>query len=420
VTTPAAESPRVAAHAPDAVAPFPGNPRFPLLDGLRAIAAGSILITHVASDSGFNTGNPLGAYTARLNAGVALFFVISGFLLYRPFLAARFEGRPLPCLRDYARRRVLRIVPAYWLAVTILGIAVGLCGVFTSQWWVYYLFLQSYSSSTVICGIGPAWSLSIEVAFYCALPLWVLLMARAQRGRPRQAMVRIEAAGLLVIGLASLGLRTWWHAKVGHQTSVDASIAGNVDWFCWGMALALASVALHEREHLSRAGSVVVRHPWVPWALAGFLLWLDSTQLGMVRSFPPVYTNAQWLAEHLIFPAMGFLLALPAVFGDPRHGMTRRVLGCRPLAWFGLVSYGVFLWHQPLMRPLMDAGAMHVLPGHQPFLSLLLVVTAVSLAVAALSYYLVERPILRFKDGGRRRPPGTSARSQEPAPVVAG
>ena len=126
--------------APDAVAPPPGNPRFPLFDGMRAIAAGSILVTHVAAITSFNLLNPLGAYTARLNMGVAFFFVISGFLLYRPFLAARFAGRPPPRIRDYARRRVLRIVPAYWLALTVLAATAGLCGVFTGDWWNYYGF----------------------------------------------------------------------------------------------------------------------------------------------------------------------------------------------------------------------------------------------------------------------------------------
>ena len=194
--------------APDAVAPPPGNPRFPLFDGLRAIAAGSILVTHVAAITSFNRLNPLGAYTARLNMGVAFFFVISGFLLYRPFLAARFAGRPGPRIRDYARRRVLRIVPAYWLALTVLAATVGLCGVFTGDWWIYYGFLQNTRLSTTLCGIGAAWSLAIEASFYVALPIWALLMARVQRGRPARTMVRIEIAALLAISLFSIGWRT--------------------------------------------------------------------------------------------------------------------------------------------------------------------------------------------------------------------
>src|SRR4051794_41542872 len=106
----------VTPRPPDAVAPPPGNPRFPLLDPLRAVAALCIVVTHTAAYSHFNSLNPLGAWTARLDCGVAIFFVLSGFLLYRPFVAARLGGRPGPSVGRYARRRLLRIIPAYWVA----------------------------------------------------------------------------------------------------------------------------------------------------------------------------------------------------------------------------------------------------------------------------------------------------------------
>jgi peptidoglycan/LPS O-acetylase OafA/YrhL len=401
--------------APDAVAPPPGNPRFPLFDGLRAIAAGSILVTHVAAITTFNIANPLGAYPARLNMGVAFFFVISGFLLYRPFLAARFAGRPAPRIRDYARRRVLRILPAYWLALTILAATVGLCGVFTGDWWIYYLLLQNNSQTTTLCGIGAAWSLAIEASFYVALPLWALLMARVQRGRPARTMVRIELAALLTISLVSIGARTWAFAAHGKQSDVDISLLGNADWFAYGMVLALASVALAGRERQSRVVRVISDHAWVPWALAAFLWWLDATQLGMDRGLPPIYNDGRWLEEHLLFPLVGFLLALPAVFGDPRRGLPRRILGHRLLAWVGLVSYGLFLWHQPLMTPLINHGGDDLIPG-MPFVSLLVSLGAVSLAIAAASYYVVERPILRYKD--RRRPPPAPAAESKPSTAV--
>jgi peptidoglycan/LPS O-acetylase OafA/YrhL len=402
--------------APDAVAPPPGNPRFPLFDGVRAFAAGTVLIGHVAAITAFNVANPLGAYTARLNMGVAFFFVISGFLLYRPFLAARFAGRPVPRIRDYARRRVLRILPAYWLALTVLTVLVGLCGVFTHDWWKYYLLLQNTSQATVLCGIGAAWSLCIEAAFYIALPLWALLMARVQRGRSGRTMMRIEVAALLTVSLVSIAVRTWAFATYDRQTNVDVSLLGNADWFAYGMALALASVYLAGRERESRIVRVISDHAWVPWALAAFLWWLDATQLGMDRALPPVYNGPRWLEEHLIFPLIVLLVALPAAFGDPRRGLPRKVLGHPFLAWFGLVSYGVFLWHQPLMAPVIERGGDAIIPG-MPFVSLLVSMLAVSMAVAAASYYLVERPILRFKD--RRRPPPAAATATEAPPRAA-
>jgi peptidoglycan/LPS O-acetylase OafA/YrhL len=350
--------------------------------------------------------------------GVAFFFVISGFLLYRPFLAARFAGRPGPRIRDYARRRVLRIVPAYWVALTILAATVGLCGVFTGDWWVYYGLLQNTRLSTTLCGIGAAWSLAIEASFYVALPIWALLMARLQRGRPARTMVRIEIAALLAISLFSIGWRTIAFAVHGTQSRVDILLLGNADWFAYGMGLALATVVLAGRERESRVVRVIADHAWVPWALAALLWWLDATQLGMSRTLPPAYNGAQWLAEHLIFPLIGFLLALPAAFGDQRRGLPRRVLGNPLLAWFGLVSYGVFLWHQPLMPKVINAGGDDLIPG-SPFLSLLLSLGAVSLAIAAASYYLVERPILRFKDRRRRPPPAPAAESKPPTAVPA-
>jgi peptidoglycan/LPS O-acetylase OafA/YrhL len=406
--------------APDAVAPPPGNPRFPLFDGVRAFAAGTVLVGHVGAITAFNVINPLGAYTARLNMGVAFFFVISGFLLYRPFLAARFAGRPVPRIRDYARRRVLRILPAYWLALTVLTATVGLCGAFSRDWWIYYGLLQNNSQATVLCGIGAAWSLCIEAAFYVALPLWALLMARVQRGRSSGAMVRVEVAALVAVSLVSIGARTWAYAAYGQQSDVDISLLGNADWFAYGMGLALASVVLAGRERDSRIVRIVSDHAWVPWALAAFLWWLDATQLGMDRALPPVYNGTRWFEEHLIFPLIGLLVALPAAFGDPRRGVPRRILGHPLLGWFGLVSYGVFLWHQPLMAPVIEHGGDAIIPG-MPFVSLLVSMLAVSMAVAAASYYLVERPILRFKD--RRRPPpatATEAPPRVPAPASAG
>jgi peptidoglycan/LPS O-acetylase OafA/YrhL len=410
VTTLAAESPRAAVTAPDALAPPPGNPRFPLMDGLRAIAAMSIVVTHCSGLTGFNTANALGAYTARLNAGVAMFFVLSGFLLYRPFLAARFEGRPRPRIRDYARRRLLRIVPAYWLALTVLAATVGLPGVFTGDWYVYYGFLQVYSPNWILGGIGPAWSLCVEMSFYVALPVIALGLARLQRGRRRETMIRIEAAALGGLALAALAFRTWLHAD--DPTSVlQSTLLCNLDWFCAGMGLALASVASTGREEQGAAARLLARRAWPSWAAAAAVLWVMSTRLGLPRGYPPFYDGAHWLAEHVLYITFGTLLALPAVFGDPRDGAIRRLLGHPVLSWLGLVSYGVFLWHAPLLVNAWQNGAGDVLPFSLPFVSSLLVTAASATACAALSYYLVERPILRFKDRGRRPPPASASRT---------
>ena len=117
--------------------PVVRQPRhFACFDGLRAIVAVSVLLLHTAWVSGFTSRSSLGAYTSRLEIGVSVFFLISGFLLYRPFAVSHLTGRTAPNRRRFWERRLLRIVPAYWLALTVLtymvhavSVGAGLAGV---------------------------------------------------------------------------------------------------------------------------------------------------------------------------------------------------------------------------------------------------------------------------------------------------
>lgn len=400
-----------AATAP-AFTPPPGNPRFPLLDAMRAIAALSILFTHAAGASNFNTDNVLGAYTARLNFGVTIFFLLSGFLLYRPFVAARREGRPPIRIRDFVRRRVLRIVPGYWLALALLAIYPGLMG-FGDHWWRFFSFTQIYWFASVTQGIFPAWTLCIEASFYVALPFLALAIARL---RPS---VRGELALLGGLALTTIGLRTILQAGGGF-TVAQNTLASFMDWFAWGMMLAVVSVATHGSEARSPVLSVIVRRPWVPWAGAAVVFWFVATQMGLSRGFFIVYTNANYLGEHIGYALCAALLLLPAVFGDWAGGWPRRILAWPVLGWLGLVSYGIFLWHGPVMLEINKHGAQGWLPG-SGLLSLALSGGAISLACATASYYLVEKPALRFKDRRASRRPGRRAASaSEPAAGRAG
>ena len=151
-----------------ALAPPPGNPRFPLFDGLRAIAALGVLTFHSFELSGKLGLGLSGRFAEVAVNGVLLFFVISGFLLYRPYVAAHSHGHGGPSRARYARRRALRIVPAYWTVLTLLAIYPGIRGVFSGDWWRYYGFLQLYSGRTLGGGIQVAWTLSVEVSFYVA------------------------------------------------------------------------------------------------------------------------------------------------------------------------------------------------------------------------------------------------------------
>jgi peptidoglycan/LPS O-acetylase OafA/YrhL len=394
----------MAAAPSPALAPPPGNPRFPLLDALRGFAAFAIVFTHTASVTNFSADNWFGQFTARLNIGVALFFLLSGFLLYRPFVAARYDAsRPAIRIRDYTRRRVLRIVPAYWVALTVLAVFPGLIAFWDGPWWRSYLFTQIYYREGIISqGIFPAWTLCIEVTFYLALPFLAAAIGRVAGRR-----LRVELLLLASLACASLIVRSVLQAAGGAYV-VQNTIVCFLSWFCVGMAMAAVSVAYWGRERESVVLRVVVERPWVPWLLAAFGFWVVSTQLNLSRSFFATYSSVSYQAEHLLFVLVSMLLMLPAVYGDWNGGLIRRVLGWRWFAWLGLISYGVFLYHGPFVLWLAEHQAHEWIPG-SGYLSMTLVACAISIACAAASYYLVERPALRFKDRGSSR--ASSARA---------
>src|SRR5437763_2343988 len=165
--------------------------RFPLFDSLRALAALSVLgfpavYTSRLIVAGFHAPG-LDRYVAHLDVGVTIFFLISGFLLYRPFARARLEGEPMPSAGAYAWRRLLRIVPAYWLALTVLGIWLSFPGLFQFHNAIrYYGFAQIYRGDTSLGGIGQAWTLCVAATFYVMLPVYALALRPLSARSPRR------------------------------------------------------------------------------------------------------------------------------------------------------------------------------------------------------------------------------------------
>lgn len=390
------------AEAQPVVAPPPGNPRFPLIDSVRAIAALCVFGLH-AGVSFVWAGSWYAPFVGRLDIGVTVFFLISGFLLYRPFVAARFGQAPPPNIASYARSRALRILPAYWFALTVLAIYPGLTAVFTEGGWRYYLFMQQYFPYYTYGGIAQAWSLCVEVSFYLALPLIVLFASRFASGGTRQARLRHELLFLGGLCLFALGYRLLVSRGATPEfltgparfTLVPGSwveaLPGTIDWFAFGMALAVLSVAAHGREQRSMLIRVVERAPGLCWA-AALLLFVGAVELHVVADFPDVFSPLQWHASHLLYGLIAVLVLLPAVFGDNRSGFPRRVLANRLLAWLGLVSYGIFLWHVRILEELAHRSSA-------PNVVLVAIAFAITVGCAAVSYYAVERPLLRFKYG---------------------
>jgi peptidoglycan/LPS O-acetylase OafA/YrhL len=399
---------------PDAVAPPPRHPRFPQIDGLRALAVACVVAVHCAVFSGALNGSVGGRLLAHLNVGVTIFFVISGFLLYRPFIARRNDGPEAPAVATYAKRRLLRIYPAWWLVLTVLLVIPGLPSANYGHVWPMYLLLHTLpvssgplcSAQISECGLAQTWSLVAEVTFYAALPLYARATERATRGLPLRSWVVAQAAALTALSALSLALQ---YALAPVPSWVGWSVAGTVTWFALGMGLAVASVALEGGAATRRASALVRRGGWAAWLLA------VAIYVGLGRWLPPtpfVLGAGHQLAISLAFGAIALLLVAPAAFVTGQGQWVLRITTARPVAWVGLVSYGIFLWHYAIVLKL-SANA----PFRGSFWLLLAATAALATACAAVSYYTLERPAMRLKYGSlgsagtaRRRRSGPSPR----------
>ncbi len=395
----AAPAPAAAVAAPEAVAPPPGNPRFPLFDGLRAIAALSVLVYHSAFMAGASLGPAVPSRLLdQLNVGVAVFFVISGFLMYRPLLAARAALGPPVRIRDYARRRVLRIVPGYWVALTVLAIFPGLPDMFSGHWWVYYGFLQDYDGPRALDGIGVAWTLGCEVVFYAMLPFLSIAFDRVARTRGRRVWWPFELAALAGLCVTSAIYRALVN---GHVTRITGnSFVGTFAWFGLGMMLALASVTLAADPGVRLRA--VRRYSALGWPLAIVAYVYLSLGLPYTNGNPFLARpdDAYVVAWYALSGIVAACLVVPAVFAVGSQTAVARLLAWRPLAWLGLISYGIYLYHNPLLLWISNGQVGSVHPALR-LAWLTLVTVAAGVLAAALSYYLVERPFLRLKERPR-------------------
>jgi peptidoglycan/LPS O-acetylase OafA/YrhL len=407
--------------AAEAVAGPAGRlPALPMLDGLRAVAAAAVLLAHVAFQTGEVSRGAGGAFLGRFDAGVAVFFVLSGFLLYRPHTAALRAGSPPPSVRRYALRRAARILPAYWLALAavVLTASSAPAGQVGTHLWLGQTYLGS-----LFPAFSQTWSLCAEVAFYAALPLLALLVRRAA-ARHGAAGEGWALAGLAAAGYGYIALVR----GAGLPDRALLWLPGHLDWFAAGMAVAAlwarsAVPAGTEADgpgaagggRLARAAQLLARWPGTCWAAAAVLLWLAATPVAGPLTLEPIPGLAA-LVKEAAYAVIGSLLLLPAALGDPRSGGLAGALAHPVSRFLGRISYGVFLWHLLVLR------GVYALTGWEPFSGRL--VTAAVLTVlgsvlaATASWVVLERPALRLAErlaGGRARPEPPAVASPRPA-----
>jgi peptidoglycan/LPS O-acetylase OafA/YrhL len=353
-------------------------------DGLRGIAVLLVTVYHFFLTLPSMT-NYHGLHLAfQLRAGVWVFFVISGFLLYRPHAIALVEGRAGPDLRRYARSRVLRIWPAYAVALTILVAATHLIEISSFGAYLAHLFLlQNYLPSQFAEGLGPAWSLVVEVGFYAMLPVYAVAVRALAR---RVGAWRAEVGGL--VALVATGFA--WQLIFGDERLPLTWLPAFLPTFAVGMAAAV--FVAHGRTHLLGR---VARYDVACWCVGIGLLALKGVTVGAEG-----YTEGFRFGRQLFFTGCAAFLVLPAVFGTA-GSTTDRALRAWPLHGLGVISYGVFLWNTSMIHWANNEwiGYGASAPRH---LFVAVTAGAALVAVGTASWYLVERPALRLKDRPRR------------------
>jgi peptidoglycan/LPS O-acetylase OafA/YrhL len=384
------------------------------IEGMRAIAAGSVLLYHVwlySAPGGRSVD--LGILTKvfdNLRAGVTLFFVLSGFLLFRPYVAAALRGTASPSLRQYLRNRALRIIPAYWVILLVVALVFEHVLLRHPEQLAANAFLvQDYVPSYIFGpGIVPAWSLAIEVVFYFCVPvLGAAAIVLARRGRVRA----VWAAFVPVLFMVALG----WGSKAAiHVFDLGrvwaVAFPAHADWFAGGMTLAVLRILWEDgRLRLPRF-----------WRLPALLVALGLGALAVHAYYIGKLSYLEYQTPIVVSCTVALAFV---VLAEPGSRLVY-VLTRRPFVAAGLASYSVFLWHDPLLRFLRAHDLTW--SGRPGFLLNVVVIGVVTVVLSTLSYVYVEKPALSRKRSWQRAEPsasgapkGASPRDELPAPAEA-
>lgn len=351
-----------------------GADRIPSLTGVRAVAAILVLATHAAYTTGKYTHGYLGVLYSRMEIGVPIFFVLSGLLLFGPWVRAAVAGAPPPSLRRYARHRVRRIMPAY--AVTVLAAYLIYhfrnAGPNPGHSWggllrnltLTQIYTDSYLYSHLHQGLTQMWSLAVEVAFYAVLPALAFLLLVALCRRRWQP-------GLLLAGLGGLALISPAWMVLVHTTDFlpDGAplwLPGYLAWFVGGMVLAV----------LAAMGVRVYWFIAIPLAVVCYLI-AATPIVGEPTTSPTGL--AQAVVKIAFYAVIATLVVAPLALGD--RGCYTRLLASRPMVWLGEISYEIFLVHLIVMEfAMVEILHWQVYTGSMP--ALFIVTLALTIPVA--------------------------------------
>ncbi|MCZ0983656.1 acyltransferase [Streptomyces diastatochromogenes] len=385
------------------------------LDGVRGLCAMVVVITHVAFSTGVVLGSESGPpqqgiwsiLAVGLEVGLGPFFILSGLLLYKPFARHALAGTAKPRLGPFFLRRGLRLMPGYWLLTAFCLLVLNFTSI-NSVWYVLrpLLLMQDYDF-VWYAGMDPTWTIPTEAQFYIILPALALLMHKLARGVEDPA----RKVRRMMIPLAVLVLGGWAFAGYMHMAHLGPWPPefwwpfSRIGLFAIGMGLALLSVRAEQSpDNIPALYRAARKRPNLFWlgALASYLI-ICSAPLGTAGTWD--YGGPEFaLLQHVGFLVFAFLLMVPLVAPKASSPLMDTALSNAPTRFLGRISYGIYLWHFVVMYLYFRSGSIFGAPpvpaalliGKVGFWEMLAVVVVGTIAIATLSYYFFERPLLRF------------------------
>jgi peptidoglycan/LPS O-acetylase OafA/YrhL len=361
------------------------------LTGLRGFAALWVLLFHVWGAAGprrmtLELGGLNLDFTPFFSigwAGVQVFFVLSGFLLALPYVDWRAGRRDRPRTLPYLARRCARVLPGYYLQLLILLLIAWqvdgrwpIAGLGELVGYLGMAFLPEPLGVPMLNGVW--WTLPIEFSFYLVLPLLAVLLQR------RWLWPLLGGAFAAMLVWRWLTISVWAAEQApGGRFLLGYQLPGSLDSFALGMAAALLfrspevrawlAARRWHRELLAAAGMVLA---------GGLLYWMH---FGYRAYWTPASITFLWTPLFCIAVAA---VVLAAAGGS---ALLRRLLANRAMHYLGVISYGIYLWHNPILRWIKAAAPpaeSYALPWLLP------AVAGAAVVAAALSWHLLERPLI--------------------------
>jgi peptidoglycan/LPS O-acetylase OafA/YrhL len=353
-----------------------GSSWIPEIDGLRFIAILLVVLFHLSAEVFAKSDVPLTmqswysglfAFFGRGDIGVRIFFVISGFILGRPFARHYLLGHPRPSLSNYYLRRLTRLEPPYLINISVCAISIA---IYTHTPW-RTIFPPFAASAVYLHGfffrgtefINPvAWTLEMEVQFYLLVPLLTLVFLLRNR------WLRRSLLGAVSIALPAM-LQHFVFGKISGTSPFWPTIGWLLQYFLAGMLLS----DLYVTEIPSWRAS------WL-WDVVSGAAWCALLFIGL----PPFF-----------YPLEPLLIAV-AFIGAFRGVLLRRLFSVEWLAVLGGMCYSIYLWHFFVIA-LVFKVSRHVLVTRDllaNFLVQSVLILPCILVFCVLYFVLIERPCM--------------------------